>query len=787
MRPSRILLFSALLTACCGLLVHAESGDDWPGWSGPNRNLTATSDGLFQREAFGLERVWSRPLGSGYSGLTISGHRVVAAFSDGDSDFVAALDSLSGEELWRYRIGELYPGHEGSNDGPLATPTIRDGRVFALGPRGRLFALGLDDGREVWSRQLVEEYGAREPLYGFTSAPTIIDDVLVLQTGGADGHGISGFEPATGRPLWSTGDDEVSYQSPAAVRVGNEELVFSVTNRRFVGLAPRTGAVLWSHEHPGENGRGFSETQALALGEGRVLLAGSDESALFRVEKNQDAYRAVEVWRSRALYGSLATPVPHGGHLYGYSGRRFLTCVDARNGETVWKSREPGTGNLVLVDGHLVILAPSGDLVVAVATPEGYRERARVKALDRGGLTWPSFAGGRVFVRNLTEIASIAVTDKPAATVARDAEEPPVVELHGQIEELVSAAQATENRNRVIEEFFATNQTFPILEGEDLVHFVFRGEVEDLRLVGNMRLNQELPLHRIEGTDVYVRSMTLQPDARFEYAFAVFDDEQLDLLNSRSSAIDGQERSVLTTRNWKEPAHLAQPSGPRGRIEKLDWKSEILGNEREVRVYLPPGYDDSTDRYPLLVVANGDEALEWGLLDRSLDNLIGSSVAPLIVACVPILHFTELGSLAPKYADGLTSELIPRIDQTYRTLTRADARGLFATRWAGAQSLYVAWTHQDVFGKLAAQSLETGALRDQMLAMIETGEKCDLVLYLEWSLNGYEPARSFGQELVTALEEKQCSVTTNEIADGIGWGGWREHTDRILETLFPLE
>jgi len=63
----------------------------------------------------------------------------------------------------------------------------------------------------------------------------------------------------------------------------------------------------------------------------------------------------------------------------------------------------------------------------------------------------------------------------------------------------------------------------------------------------------------------------------------------------------------------------------------------------------------------------------------------------------------------------------------------------------------------------------------------------DLQIYLEWSVNGYEPVRAFGEELVAALEDGGYSPIRSEVADGIGWGGCRQHTDRVLETLFPLE
>jgi hypothetical protein len=64
---------------------------------------------------------------------------------------------------------------------------------------------------------------------------------------------------------------------------------------------------------------------------------------------------------------------------------------------------------MIVVDGHLVILARDGFVVVAQATPEGYREKARVQVLERDSMTWPSFAGGKVYVRSMEQIGAASI------------------------------------------------------------------------------------------------------------------------------------------------------------------------------------------------------------------------------------------------------------------------------------------------------------------------------------------------------------------------------------------
>jgi enterochelin esterase-like enzyme len=249
---------------------------------------------------------------------------------------------------------------------------------------------------------------------------------------------------------------------------------------------------------------------------------------------------------------------------------------------------------------------------------------------------------------------------------------------------------------------------------------------------------------------------------------------------------------VVTSRGWQEPAHLREPEGPRGRIETLTWESELLGYGREVQVYLPPGYDEDEARYGLLVVHTGDQALTHGLMDRTLDNLIGNTVAPLVVAFVPQVQFGEGNSEIAEYSTALAEELVPLLEASYRTIGRPEARGVMGAGDGAVISIYAVFERPGLFGKVAIQSLFMLDLKDDVPALIENSAPQDLDLYIEWSRLDFkdEPrrdARAESREIVKVLEKKGYGPVTREVADGTGWGGWRLRTDRILESLFPLE
>ena len=785
--PGNVLLLVFMATA-----LAAAPGHDWPHWAGPNFNLTVQDAGVFDRPVFGLERAWVRPLGSAYSGIAVVDDKLITAFGDGASDLLVALDAATGEEVWRYKIGGMYKGHDGSHDGPNGTPLVHGGRVYGLGPSGHLFAVRLEDGKEVFAHKVDETYGAKAPKHGFTTAPTVVDGVLVVQTGGAEGRSISGFHLDSGELLWQAGDDTVDYQSPMALELDGTTLVLAVTSESVLGLVPKTGDVLFRHAHPKHTR--YVAAQPVPLGDGKVLLSGRRGAGLYQVRKTDGGYEMTEVWKTRGLRSTYTIPVPYEGHLYGYSGN-FLTCVDTATGETVWKSRPPGRGSLVLVDGHLVIQASSGDVVVAEASPEGFQEKTRVKALDVGSLTAPSFAGGRVYVRNLTQIASVGVTDRVAAGTSGAPK--PEIDLYGQFAHFIArveAAPSVEAKEKMIAEFLESQEGFPIVEGDRWVHFVYQGEVDDLALSGNFYPEDEgeKVMGRIEGTDFYYRSVEVAPAAHYTYRFQVFGESKLDPRNPHKVEEHLAPSSELVMPGWPEPKHIAEPEGPRGRLEKLAWASDKLGGDRDVQLYLPAGYDESGERYPLLVVNEGEEALRFGQMANSLDNLVGDKVAPMVVAFVPSRGFREYASASglADLTEAMVSELLPELESKFRLLAEPGSHAIMGTTFGASHAVYAALKHPEVFGRVAVQSYLAYRSKDDVAAMLGKGKGKGLRVFVELNTNDmhfadWADAEKESRELVERLRESGADLTTHEVADGPDWSSWRSRTDVVLAALFP--
>ena len=109
------------------------------------------------------------------------------------------------------------------------------------------------------------------------------------------------------------------------------------------------------------------------------------------------------------MKNKFSSSVVHEGYLYG------LDEIDPRlprrrDGRAVWKAGRYGYGQLLLTDGHLVVLTERGDVALVRATPDGHEELARFAAIS--GKTWntPTIADGRLYVRNTTEMAAFDIS-----------------------------------------------------------------------------------------------------------------------------------------------------------------------------------------------------------------------------------------------------------------------------------------------------------------------------------------------------------------------------------------
>jgi outer membrane protein assembly factor BamB len=377
---------------------------DYPQFLGPNRDGVLAGPRLSTDWASRPPRLlWRQPIGAAWSAFAVQGDKAVTQEQNGEDEEVVAYEADTGRVLWRHAEKARYETVI-AGIGPRATPTIHDGRVFAMGATGILTALRLGTGELLWSRRVLDENGGQNPSWGTSGSPLVEGDVVVVSAGGPEGRSLVAYGAATGERAWSAGQDKQSYSSPALITLlGRRQLV--VFNQGSVaGHDPATGELLWRHPFPADQP---NVAQPLPLAGDQLLLSAGYGvgSKLLRIAAEPDGSgKASLVWETPRLKSKFANLVSHDGYVYGLDDG-VLVCLDPGNGQRKWRDGRYGHGQTILVAGLLLVQAEDGEVVLVDPRPDGLRELTRFTAFD--GKTWnpPALAGGRLYLRNDREAA----------------------------------------------------------------------------------------------------------------------------------------------------------------------------------------------------------------------------------------------------------------------------------------------------------------------------------------------------------------------------------------------
>src|SRR5207245_3859030 len=118
--------------------------------------------------------------------------------------------------------------------------------------------------------------------------------------------------------------------------------------------------------------------------------------------------QARPVYEHNRMRNHFSTCVLHGEHLYGFD-ESFLVCMELRTGKILWKKRGFGKGSLLAAGDRLIVLGEQGNLALAEASPDSYREISACSVL--GGKCWsaPVLAGGKLYVRDEDQLVCLDV------------------------------------------------------------------------------------------------------------------------------------------------------------------------------------------------------------------------------------------------------------------------------------------------------------------------------------------------------------------------------------------
>ncbi|MBN1798433.1 MAG: PQQ-binding-like beta-propeller repeat protein [Spirochaetales bacterium] len=372
----------------------AAAGPDWTRWRGPNADGTYPetdwNPSVINQE---LKPLWTFTPGKGYSSVVTKGDLLYTLGYDKGQDTVFCLNDRDGSVVWSYS----YDCKPGEYSGPKATPFIDGDSLYSLSQEGHVFCFNAQNGNIIWQKHL-NDLGAQAPTWGFAGSPVIQGDVLLLN---ACESGVA-LDKQTGEVIWQSKASATGYSTPVLYEQGGIRYIALFGQRAVYGVEFETGKVAWSL--PWQTSYDVNAADPIIF-DNKVFISTNYRRgcALADIQTAPPQF----LWKSDLFSSHFSSFVYNRGYIYGNDGAAsgaaggfgFFRCIDAQTGEDMW-FESAGLGSLIMVGEKLILLDDQGNLKVAEATPDEYREIA-AGVLPRG-LYWtpPVFCKGRLYIRN---------------------------------------------------------------------------------------------------------------------------------------------------------------------------------------------------------------------------------------------------------------------------------------------------------------------------------------------------------------------------------------------------
>jgi outer membrane protein assembly factor BamB len=419
---------ATILTALL-LTVTLVSAEDWPAYRGSRGDGVSSEKIAGTLPAGGAKLLWKVPITSGLSSFAVAGGKVFTTMTmtnaEQREEVCVALDAATGKKLWSTVTGPVTykgggdsgaPGNRGG-DGPRSTPTVSDGKVYVYSAAMTLTCLDAATGKALWSKDILKGFAGKNIGWSSAMSPVVAGELVYVAGGGA-GQAMLAFRKGSGELAWKAGTDTMTHATPVVASIHGVQQVIYIMQSGLVAVSADGGKPLWSHAFPFRTATACSPVVA---GNTVFITAAYDVGgAACEVSKQGDAFAVREVWRDKgnATTASLwSTPVAYGGHLYGMiSGKKYgtgpLKCVDLKTAQLKWEQPGFGAGNVILSGNTLIALSDDGHVALVEATPDGYREKGRFKAVDGKCWSTPALSNGRLYVRSTLEGACYELSGK---------------------------------------------------------------------------------------------------------------------------------------------------------------------------------------------------------------------------------------------------------------------------------------------------------------------------------------------------------------------------------------
>jgi len=416
-----------------GLVVLAAGvarAGDWPQWRGPNLNGSTDETNLPARWSKSENLAWVARM-PGTSGATpiVLGDRIFVSSTTRHSDNLVGLclSTKDGQVLWQKTLAR---GKSGTGRGEIAASSpASDGKTvyFTFGT-GDIVAVD-QDGKALWSRNLVKDYGCLAIKFGFACTPLVRKGRLYLpvlrrrkpysyspganlpQTGPLESY-ILCMDARTGKTIWrqvrqtdASDESREAYMTPMAIEAGGRTEIIIPGGEFVTAHDAETGKELWRWEYTRKREIWQRIVVSPVIGEGLIYVCQAQTQGIYALKPGGSGRipHASYVWKFTGGAPDVCTPLLYRGRLYVLAGdSKVMSCVDPKTGKAIWSERIGGAGvwraSPTGADGKIYCISEAGDFLV-LAAGEKFRELYRFSTKASPCRSSIVAANGSLFLR----------------------------------------------------------------------------------------------------------------------------------------------------------------------------------------------------------------------------------------------------------------------------------------------------------------------------------------------------------------------------------------------------
>ncbi len=392
---------------------RTRAGDDlahWPQWRGPRRDNLSDESGLLAKWPEGGPPLRWRVdgFGDGIASVAIRDGRVITLGYREEREYVSAVSTETGEQLWMAEIGPAVPESKLMRWLGQRTPTIDKERVYAVRSDGDVVCLAVGDGRELWRKKCTESFGTKPGVWGFCDYPLVDGENLICRPGGSMATVVA-LDRKSGEVVWGMVVPERSHAHAATMVSeggGIRQYVTFLHPKGLLSVAARDGRRLWLYD--GLSTRIASSVTPLVRGDA-ILAFNGYGAKRGRLTLEQDRENSVKVREEYAHAKGFIDPFQDstmwiGDRAYALRTTNRVDCYEAASGERLYEHLLPkGRCSMTYADGHLYVRSSEGFVSLINLAADELLDRAQFRLPDHQparGASNPVIAGGRLWLRD---------------------------------------------------------------------------------------------------------------------------------------------------------------------------------------------------------------------------------------------------------------------------------------------------------------------------------------------------------------------------------------------------